>query len=256
LLDNGKIPLVLTRPAEAATQFVRAMPETLQQVIEVVYTPLTKYEVLPNNDIHFWLNAKRYDALMFSSGYGVKAFYDVASSSKNLPDIVFTVGEDTAKQYQFYSHSYKNGHFAADGDMKSMLELIASRNRETTVLYPCARDLAPNTIPLIEQSPLKVDIVPIYQMVKVGSAGFNAALSQVKGRAIIPFFSARNAQIFTEFIEAQDNQFMLRDMVAVAISQNVKKQIEHLPWLDILCCFKPGRNEMYSALNIGCESFR
>lgn len=254
-MPKEKIQLLLTRPAEAAADFARSMPNELSQKLSIIHTPLTKYELLKGNDIGFLLGHKKYDALMFSSSYGVKAFYDVASGLQKIPSMAFTVGDDTARQLAFSSHSFENEHYTAEGDMESLLSLIASRNSGYQILYPCARDLSPNTVPLIEKSPLKIDMAPIYQMVKVDSSGFNKALADLSGRVVVPFFSARSAQIFAQFLGADADKAALKNMIAVSLSQNIQKQISHLPWREMLCCFKPGRKEMYSAINIACESF-
>lgn len=254
--ETNKTPLILTRPEEAAADFVRQMPKGLKAFLQVVYTPSLKFELLQNNDINFLLEHKKYDALMFSSGYGVRAFYDIVAGRNDLPHIIFSIGDDTAKQYAFYSHSYQGHHFTADGDMASLLDKISMHNKRYKVLYPCARDLSANTIPLIEKSGLNIDTTPIYQMVKVGSLGFGSVLSDIKNKAIVPFFSVRSAQIFARVLEETGNQSCVKNFIAVCISHNVQKQIAHLPWCDMVACMHAGRSDMYAAIELACASIQ
>ncbi len=233
--------LLLTRPSEDSRQFSELL---IEQGFDVVTEPLLEIIPFPVEAI----DISGVQALLATSANGMRAAAAHAFP-RTLP--VYAVGESTGQEAQRLGFSTV---FWAGGDVVSLGELVRRS------LDPCrgklvhvagthvAGDLAGD----LGKAGFDVRREVLYEARPVQRLGSETieALQGNKYPAIdgVLFFSPRTGATFAKLIDTHGLVGCIRNLTAFCLSAAVARQIEELPWREILIAKRPERSALLEIL--------
>ena len=248
--------VLITRPIERAKNFVERLtginiPTLLAPVLR--YTPLL---ATPPNDDALSEYGTKYDALIFTSQYGVKTFERLPPPQ--IP--VFAVGSATA--FKAISTGFNIVH-NADGNADDLSRLLAQtyipRNiiggktagkytpkTPARLLHVCG--VHSHDIP-VPRPNIKITRRAAYDMKEIDTLPDNIVDNIRRGDIdTIPFFSKRSAQHFMALVERHNLSACLPSINALCISDSVLKCVQHGNWRFCAATPHPSSDAMIDAI--------
>lgn len=191
------------------------------------------------------LDLSRYQAILFTSANGVRAFHH----HYETPDIpAFAVGGITAKEAQSVGFSTVE---TAGGDVEKLAQHIKSRlsAADGPLLHISGTRMAGNLKADLDH--FNVDRVMLYRADTVTkfddtTAGF------LERREIdhIPFYSPRTGQNFVELIKAAKLEDRLGKTTALCLSSAISDVIKCLDWKDIIVADDKNPKTMFQKIGL------
>ena len=225
--------VLITRPeaeAQSLAESVRAYGFT--PLVEPMMTIVPLEVTLPD--------LKQYQALVFTSANGVRAFADLSAERGHK---VYCVGDISAAEARACGwHDVT----AADGfavDLIALLEKDVAAGSRLLHLsgQHIAREIAP--------AGLSVDRLAVYHADAATdlSPDLLGLLDEGELCAAL-FFSARTASIFTELLESAGCTQAVKTTKALCLADSVVKSLQHIEWQDVQVSARPDRGGMMDLL--------
>lgn len=224
--------VLITRPIEDAT-------ELADDIHALGYeTTIQPFLIIEPVDVTL-PDMTAYDALIFTSANGIKAFCAV-DTHRDTP--IYVVGQNTQKTAEKYGFSTI---INADGSLKELESLLNNQEKHQKLLYLRARDIAH---PL--QTHHKMEEVIIYQSIRNHDIPSDLVTSiQNADFSHILFFSRRTAQHFVTFIHHTPSlETGLKRTKALCLGDSMLEFLEELPWHSIHIADMPNRQGMVDLL--------
>lgn len=197
--------------------------------LRVIAAPLTVYRDLatprPQGD---------FGALALTSRHAAAAL--LRPEFSDLTDLpVYCVGDATAAAAV---EAGCNTVFSAAGDVTALAALMAEE-AAADILFPCAADIAPATLPAFAAAGLRVTQWPVYAMDAATALPPEVVTALQDGGAVVPFFSGRAAEIFVRLAAEAGIAAQTRRTWGLCIARRMVKSVECLDWMDVLVAARP-----------------
>lgn len=226
--------VVVTRPAGQAEPYAR---QVRGHGYDVLCEPVLSIETLPAD----LPSLQDYDALVFTSANGVRAFaeqcHDLRPGQK-----IYTVGDRTAQTAQDAGFA---DVISAGGDIHDLERTLDGLGTPHRILYPSAVDISR---PL---SAGRHDVVrvPVY------AANAAQALTDICSQklaegdiAAVSFFSPRSARIFSGLVSQAERTEHLFSIKALCMSDLVVNSLNSTLWKSVHVARTPDFNGMTALL--------
>ena len=183
-MTDLRATLLLTRPKAAALRFADQVRDRIGSDIPVVISPLMETH---------WLSPQvpltGYDALVFTSETGVKAF---CRQTADRSALAWCVGDRTAKEARRAGFAVETG----PGDAEGLASLMRERCAGAAVLWPCGMFRARDLASLLAPAEIRTTVAPLYSQDTLPLSEQALALLAESSPVLVPLFSARSARLF------------------------------------------------------------
>ena len=183
---------------------------------------------------------------LVTSANGARALAQ-ATARRDLP--VWAVGDSSARTARDLGFAQVE---SADGDVDALARLVkaATDPRAGELLHAAGTELAGDLSGLLAQAGYRVKRAALYRTEAVTAFSERALRALASGAVgIALFYSPRTAKIFTGLAEAAKIHTGLKATLALALSGQVAKNLETLPWAEILVAPKPTQEHLLRTLD-------
>ncbi|WP_033070430.1 uroporphyrinogen-III synthase [Thalassospira australica] len=200
--------------------------------------------VLPDQRIS--VDTSRYQALVFTSANGVRAFAKL-SDDRTLP--AFCVGDATARTCKSYGF---REILSANGDIQDLAALIRKKSdpKAGTIFHPAARKTAGDLGQMLLVDGYQVDRQTVYEAKECDTFPKDVmhAIHQHHIDAVL-FFSPRTAETFGKLVHSYKLEKELAGTDAICLSQAVQSKISDLTWHRTHVASQPTQEYLLSLLD-------
>ncbi|GEM_PF-1126092 len=243
-------PTVKDSAALAAPDFVPDFARdalsaaALAHGLTIIDAPLLTYRRLDTQ----WPDCPDIRAIALTSRHAVQALSEgglIQGARAKIP--VYCVGDATA--IAAFEAGFETVFFA-EGTARDLADLLRDDLEGGTILFPSGTTITPSTMPAFEAAGLTVHRWPVYDM--DAAACFPPALlaALAQGAAmVVPFFSGRSAQIWSDLMMAQGLKAATAQSWGLCIAAGVVKFVDCLDWKDIIVPARPDMSAMVKALD-------
>lgn len=232
--------LLLTRPLDQSRALAR---ELAARGFRTVLAPMS--EIVPEPFV-LPRSVESYDALIFTSANGVRAF--AAAESFRASPCVHAVGAATAEAA--HDAGFETV-FAAGGDSAALVRTIESQKemRGRRMLHLSGAHVAGEELAALAGQGIEIDRVVCYRARAAKALPDEAAAFLRAGEVgAALFFSARAAEIFGFLAAAAGCTEALPTLGALCLSRRVVKSLPEGPWREIRTARTPDMRGMLALL--------
>jgi len=232
--------VLLTRPIDDSQLVAKMLRD---KNITVHVAPLMQIKYLPHPEIE----VDRYQAVIFTSAYGVRAYH---SNHFDKNKHFYVVGQRTAKIAQNLD---LNKITSTNSDVKKLSEKIITElnPKDGPLLYLSGVHVAGNLTETLQRAGFNIDRESAYEAImETHFANETKKLIKSGSFDYIPFYSPRSAIIFERLIESSALQNTLSSVTALCLSHNVEKELDKTRWKQILVAKKPTQEDLFNLMGL------